>query len=65
MSKHGKGWARPSQCRKWHYFDGDIRSLCGRWMFFGGGHEEGSDASPDNCKACKRIVKAAKAKGEA
>ena len=54
MSKDRKGWALPGQCRKWHYFDGDIRSLCRYWMFLGGGHEEGNDGSPDNCKACRK-----------
>ena len=49
-----QGWARPERSRKWHYFHQDIRSLCMKWMFFGGGHEKGNDTSPDNCKECRR-----------
>ena len=50
-----EGWGFPSNSRKAHYFVG-VRSLCGRWLFFGS-LELGNDDSPDNCLACRRKLK--------
>ena len=55
MSQNEKeGWAFPSGSRKAHYFTHDGRSLCGGYGFYCGDVEQGNDASPDNCSACKR-----------
>ncbi len=48
------GWAFPFNLRKAHYFNGDIRSLCGRVMYLGSAFEQGNDESRDNCAECKR-----------
>lgn len=52
-----EGWGNPKpldERSKWHYFEEDGRSLCGKYGFFTGRLEEGSDESPDNCAECKR-----------
>lgn len=52
MSKT-EGWTYLTNSRKWHYFV-DGRSLCKRFMLFIIPElEQGTDDSPDNCKACK------------
>lgn len=55
-----EGWGKPLESRKWHYFV-DSRSLCGSWGFYFGALEQGKEASPDNCAACKKRFKARKA----
>ncbi len=52
-----EGWTWLINSKKWHYFDKDGRSLCGRWLTFGREFEQGNDNSPDNCKACRRELK--------
>lgn len=50
-----RGWAAVPGAKKWHYFDDDFRSLCGRWGLLG--TPEYSDTnhdSPDNCAACQK-----------
>jgi hypothetical protein len=53
------GWGNPDPYRttsKFHYFDEDGRSLCGKWGR-ALGHptvEEGMDVHVDNCAACQR-----------
>lgn len=48
------GWNWLHNSPKWHYFDENGRSLCGRYMTLG----SNEDADPrdveskDNCKAC-------------
>jgi len=60
MTKEGWGYIHNSP--KWHYFI-DGRSLCGRWLSLGLGKlEQGSDSSPDNCKACRRKLEKRKRK---
>ena len=48
-----KGWGRPFQAKKWHYFI-NKRSLCGKWVFFSLGLDDSPHTSPDNCVACER-----------
>ena len=51
-----EGWTWLTNSRKWHYFKGSRRSLCGRFLLMGkmDDLEEGNDDSPDNCAACRR-----------
>lgn len=51
-----KGWARPGNAQKWHYFNDDIVSVCRKWMF-AGEMDEGQDDHPDNCIQCQRKKK--------
>ena len=55
----GRGW--PLLSRKAHYFVG-TRSLCGKWGFYAGRLEEGSDGSPDDCAECSRRLAKRRAK---
>lgn len=53
-----QGWAKPSPtARSFHYFqEGNARSLCRRWLFFGNDprvYEDTMHDHPDNCKVCK------------
>jgi hypothetical protein len=48
------GWKHLSNSRKWHYFSGDGRSLCGGWLTLGASGEFGNDESPENCGKCRR-----------
>lgn len=50
MSKD-RGWARPSNSKKFHLFDG-VRSLCGKWMFFGETEPDTGDVGIDDCQGC-------------
>jgi hypothetical protein len=52
-----KGWARPGNANKWHYFNDEITSLCRRWMFVSEHAEDESDDHPDNCVECRRKKK--------
>lgn len=53
-----KGWERPINARKYHYYDEDGRSLCGKWfLMFGSNFDpEFGEAGPDDCKACRAKV---------
>ena len=52
------GWKKLWNAAKWHYFNGEGGSLCGRWMTFGREFEQGNNDSPDNCALCrKRLAK--------
>jgi hypothetical protein len=62
-----KGWFHPTTSRKWHFDNGDGRSLCGKWGRFGlGGGEApiefGAEApkSIDDCATCRRKLEALK-----
>jgi hypothetical protein len=55
-----EGWKWLFNSPKWHYFIKG-KSLCGRWLSFGGGYQKGNDDSPDNCKACAKALKKLKA----
>ncbi len=64
MNKPTEGWKWLFNATKWHYFV-DHESLCGRWGTFTMNElEQGNDKSPDNCKMCRRKLKARQAKGE-
>jgi len=55
MGKAGWNWLFNS--RKWHFFDEDGRSLCGRFMTLGSNADaETIDrfGSTDNCGRCER-----------
>lgn len=54
-----KGWGfLPAVSRKWHYFDGGDRSLCGKVLALVKiPLEKGLDESPDNCAACKERLR--------
>ena len=52
--KSPQGWGWPINSRKAHYFrEGDSRSLCNKWLFFGTREDYLHDAS-DNCADCRR-----------
>jgi hypothetical protein len=51
------GWKKLDNATKWHFFNDDGRSLCGRWMTLGRIGELGNDDSPDDCAACRKKVK--------
>lgn len=54
MSKKA-GWARPGSATKHHYFEeGEVTSICRRWMYFGDNREPDTFESPDDCVACRR-----------
>jgi hypothetical protein len=59
--KKMNGWGRPANAAKWHYFNGEIYSLCRRWLF-AGETEQGMDEHADNCKACMKKKSALDAK---
>lgn len=49
-----EGWTWLSNSNKWHYFRNNT-SLCNRFMLLAVGDlEQGNDASPDNCMACRK-----------
>lgn len=61
MNKPTEGWKWLMNATKWHYFV-DHESLCGRWgTFTMDALEQGNDNSPDNCKMCRRKLKARQA----
>lgn len=61
MEKLTEGWKWLINATKWHYFV-DYQSLCGRWgTFTMDSLEQGNDESPDNCKMCKKRLKARQA----
>ena len=51
MKMNEKGWGFPLKSKKAHYFNKEIRSLCGKWLFTGT-LEDDKHTSPDNCKVC-------------
>lgn len=55
--RDGEFWAWPGNARKTHVFK-DGRSLCGRWMFFGGkdDHDQTMKEEPGkyDCVVCWR-----------
>jgi hypothetical protein len=60
-TKPTEGWTWLIGSPRWHYMR-ENRSLCGKWACFGKPTlEQGNDASPDNCAACRK--KLAKEKG--
>jgi hypothetical protein len=53
-----EGWTWMRNATKWHYFRGR-RSLCRRWGLIvdpARGYSLENNDSPDNCKACARLV---------
>ena len=48
-----KGWGWPGASKKAHYFNQNVMSLCGGWMFTGE-LEDSEHQSPDNCKSCMK-----------
>jgi hypothetical protein len=56
----GPGWGAPALANKWHWFETNGLSLCGRWLFHG--PRERGDAGPDCCRACAKKLAARKAK---
>ena len=54
MSK--QGWHKLVNARKWHFFDEDGRSLCGKWLTFANPElfEDEQHDHPENCAACRR-----------
>jgi hypothetical protein len=57
-SKFPAGWRFPGASRKAHAYDeGEIISLCGKWMFAGQTLAAlDAKASPDDCAACRKIL---------
>lgn len=59
----GKGWKYLVNSPKWHFFNNDNKSLCGRWATFSNeDFEYGNDESKDNCKSCIKKLKKLKEK---
>lgn len=54
MSELKRGWGWPSNAHKCHYFNADIISLCGKWMYRGELEESDGSSSPDDCVVCTR-----------
>jgi hypothetical protein len=54
------GWGFPAASRKAHYFDGDLISLCGKWVY-SGPLEPDEGTSKDDCAACRKKLDKAKA----
>lgn len=51
-----EGWTWLWNSTKWHYFKNG-QSLCRRFMLLGkGDFEQDNNNSPDNCKACKKVL---------
>lgn len=50
-----RGWAKPSNSRKWHYFV-EARSLCRNWLYLGDILETDQAAGPtsNDCATCRR-----------
>jgi hypothetical protein len=61
-----EGWNWLVNATKWHWFDAEGRSLCGRYMILSNNSDAQTDGhdSPDNCKVCARKIKAAQMKAE-
>lgn len=54
------GWGWPFAARKAHWFAaGEIRSICGRWAFWGP-REDSDQPSKDDCAQCAKLAAAAK-----
>lgn len=49
-------WGKLANAAKWHYFDANGRSLCGKWLSLGTppDDEAGDIKSKDNCAECYR-----------
>lgn len=59
-------WAWPFNAKKAHYFEGS-RSLCRRWLFFGGPtptQKTGEKPGPDDCVSCFKKLKATEKKND-
>lgn len=57
MTERTEGWGNLDNARDAHYFDADGRSLCKRWLAFGGPRWEenqalGSSPTAGTCKMC-------------
>lgn len=52
MTTAKRGWARPSNSKKFHLFEPDGRSLCGGWLFFGATEADKGDVGIDDCAKC-------------
>jgi hypothetical protein len=56
MTEVKRGWKRPSDARKWHYFNAEFTSLCGKWMVFSLDHLDNvSHFDKENCVECKKL----------
>lgn len=50
------GWHRPQNSQKWHYYTNG-KSLCGKWVLFGGiirKSNQGFKTSGDDCSRCRQ-----------
>ena len=57
-----EGWTWIIGSPKWHYIRENM-SLCNKWLMPGKPElEQGKNDSPDNCKACRRILEKENAK---
>ena len=58
--KVGIGWKRLIGAVKWHFFDHNGLSLCGRWQSVTlEGADYGCNVHPDNCKVCSEKLRKA------
>lgn len=55
-----KGWGKSPASRKWHYFNRDSFSLCGKIGFYFGPVSDNLHESPENCAECKKKFKKVK-----
>jgi len=60
------GWAQPYLARRWHFFNADKHSLCGKWKW--DGETQAGDAAPGpaaTCVICAALLaKSCKAKAQ-
>lgn len=57
------GWGYPLLGKKWHYFNNDWISLCGKWMYTGELEDRTDLGDTRNCRACtKKLEKLNKKK---
>lgn len=49
-----KGWGKPADSRKFHYFNNDSFCLCGKYGFYFGEAEDDQHDHEENCAVCKR-----------
>jgi len=57
MGMKNRGWTWLTNSTKWHYFNRDNKSMCGKFMLLRLPElEDGNNDSPDNCKACRKAL---------
>lgn len=70
IERVAEGWFGPTGSRKYHYFDSDLRSLCGKWMLWRHPEDVGlawgdsqNFGMQGDCAACSRKAPADETRG--